>query len=64
MVDESLFAKEELVRNLALAENYIHESEQWEKSGDQAKAYDALRNADIIILEISSVINQMLNQGT
>src|SRR6266498_1560544 len=62
LIDESLFAKEELAKNLELAQSYINESCQWEKIGDPTKYDDALSNAKIIIMEITAVIKRMLNQ--
>jgi hypothetical protein len=53
---ESLFAKDELDKKLDLAQSHINQSYEWEKLGDQAKYNDALSHANMIILEVGSVI--------
>jgi len=52
----SLFAKDELDKKLDLAQSHINQSYEWEKLSDQAKYNDALSHANMIILEVGSVI--------
>jgi hypothetical protein len=62
--DQNLFAKEELPKKLELAQSYLNQSDEWGKRGDQTKSYDALSEANLIILEITAVLKNILNQDT
>jgi hypothetical protein len=62
--DQSLFAKEDLPKKLELAQSYLNESDEWGKRGDPTKSYDALSDANLIILEITAVLKYILYQDT
>ena len=62
--DESLFAKEELPKKLELAQSYLNDLDEWGKLGDHTKSSDALNNANLIIVNISAVLKDILNQDT
>ena len=64
LLDRDWFTQEQLAKELGLAQSYINESYQWEELGDQTKSHYALTEANIIILEIRSVIKHTLYQDT
>jgi hypothetical protein len=59
--EESLFDKDGLAKKIELAQSYLDDADEWGKLDDQTKTYDALSNANIIILEIRAVIRHLLN---
>jgi hypothetical protein len=60
---ESIFAKEELAKKLELAQSYLNDSDEWGKQGDRTKCQDALSNANLIIVEVGSVIAHVLAEN-
>lgn len=60
--DDSLFTKEGLTQELELAQSYLNDSDAWGKLGDWTKSYDALSNANLIIVDISAVLKHILKQ--
>lgn len=62
--EESIFATEEIAKKLELAQSYMEESHQWAEVGDQAKSYDSLRHATVVIVEVGAVIKHLLYQGS
>jgi hypothetical protein len=62
--DDSLFTKEELTQELELAQSYLNDSDAWGKLGDWTKSYDALSNANMIIVEVGSEITRILAENT
>jgi hypothetical protein len=61
--EESLFAKDGLAKKIELAQSYLNDADDWGKLGDYTKSHDALSNANMIIVEITSVLKHILNQG-
>ena len=64
LMDENPSTKEKLAKKIELAQSCINESNQWEELGDQTKSHDALSNANMIIIEIKTVIKHVLYQDT
>jgi hypothetical protein len=62
LLEENLFAKEEFLEKLELAQRYINESHQWEELGDQTRSHSTLSNASMIIVEAGAVIKCLLYQ--
>jgi hypothetical protein len=60
--EESLFATDGLAKKIELAQTYLNDADEWGKRGEQTKYYEALSNANIIIVEISVAIGHLLNQ--
>ncbi len=63
LAGESIFAKEELAKKLELAQSYLNDSEEWREQGDRTRCQDALSNANLIIVEVGSVITRVLAEN-
>jgi hypothetical protein len=62
LLDKYQVSQGELPGKLELAQSYINQSREWEELGDQPKSHDALTSADLVIVEVGSVIKLVLNQ--